>query len=438
MAVLRNPHPGEILKKEFLDEIGMSQNRLAQAIGVPSNRIHAIVNGTRDVTGDTDLRLCKFFGLSEGYFLRLQNDYDVLEAKRRIAGQLAKIKPYKSIKAASRVVADLKRRQLLMGLGAGALASIVSGRSAWPQSARRKRRIGVLTWWPDDDPAGRTQTAALAEGLAALGWIEGNNIQIDYRRGSGEPGRMGWLAKDLVAQRPDVLVGVATPAVTALLAETETIPIVFTEVSDPVGAGFVDSVAHPGRNATGFVDIEASLAGKWVEMLREVVPSMTRVGFLFNPRTAPENGSYYMSAFQEAARALAVEPVTAAVRQSRRDRSQSRDARRPGLQWPHPDAGQLRPDATPSHHRADRTAGPARDLSVSLLCNGRRPDVVRREPRRPKPAGRRLYRPYPQRREASQLAGATADAVRTRRSISTPRRRSASPCRRTSWPTPTS
>ena len=211
------------------------------------------------------------------------------------------------------MVADLKRRQLLMKLGAGALASVVSARNAWPQSARRKRHVGVLTWWPDDDPAGRTQTAALAEGLAALGWIEGNTIQLDYRRGSGEPGRMGWLAKDLVAQRPDVLVGVATPAVTALLAETETIPIVFTEVSDPVGTGFVDSVAHPGRNATGFVDIEASLAGKWVEMLREVVPSMTRVGFLFNPRTAPENGSYYMSTFQEAARALAVEPVTAAV-----------------------------------------------------------------------------------------------------------------------------
>ena len=211
------------------------------------------------------------------------------------------------------MVADLKRRQLLMELVAGALASVVSAGNAWPQSTRRKRRVGVLTWWPEDDPAGRTQTAALAEGLAALGWIEGNNIQVDYRRGSGEPGRMGWLAKDLVAQRPDVLVGVATPAVTALLAETETIPIVFTEVSDPVGTGFVDSVAHPGRNATGFVDIEASLAGKWVEMLREVVPSMTRVGFLFNPRTAPENGSYYMSTFQEAARALAVEPVTAAV-----------------------------------------------------------------------------------------------------------------------------
>jgi addiction module HigA family antidote len=83
---LRNPHPGEILKEEFLNEIGMSQNQLGHAIGVPPNRIHAIVNGTRDITADTDLRLCKFFGLSEGYFLRLQNAYDTLEAKRLIAG----------------------------------------------------------------------------------------------------------------------------------------------------------------------------------------------------------------------------------------------------------------------------------------------------------------------------------------------------------------
>src|SRR5882757_4340287 len=93
---LRNPHPGEILKEEFLTEISMSQNQLAHAIGVPTNRIHAIVNGTRDITADTDLRLCRFFGLSEGYWLRLQNSYDSLEAKRRIAAQLAKIEPYKS------------------------------------------------------------------------------------------------------------------------------------------------------------------------------------------------------------------------------------------------------------------------------------------------------------------------------------------------------
>ena len=100
MKELRNPHPGEILKHEFLDEIGMSQNRLAQALGVPGNRIHAIVNGTRAVTADTDLRLCRFFGLSEGYFLRLQNAFDTLEAKRRIAHEVAGIRPYDPKEAA--------------------------------------------------------------------------------------------------------------------------------------------------------------------------------------------------------------------------------------------------------------------------------------------------------------------------------------------------
>lgn len=96
MAQLRNPHPGEILKKEFLSETGMSQNALADAIRVPHNRIHAIVKGARDITADTDLRLCRFFGLSEGYFLRLQNAFDTMEAKRKIAGQVARIRPYQA------------------------------------------------------------------------------------------------------------------------------------------------------------------------------------------------------------------------------------------------------------------------------------------------------------------------------------------------------
>jgi antitoxin HigA-1 len=100
MGQLRIPLPGEILKEEFLNEIGVSQNQLAQAIGVPGNRIHAIVNGTRDLTADADLRLCKFFGLTDGYFLRLQNAYDILEARRRIAREVAKIKRDKSDQAA--------------------------------------------------------------------------------------------------------------------------------------------------------------------------------------------------------------------------------------------------------------------------------------------------------------------------------------------------
>lgn len=99
MPQLRNPHPGVILKEEFLKEIGLSQNQLAHAVGVPPNRIHAIVNGTRDVTADTDLRLCRFFRLSEGYFLRLQNAFDTLEAKRRLKGKIERIKPYEAVAA---------------------------------------------------------------------------------------------------------------------------------------------------------------------------------------------------------------------------------------------------------------------------------------------------------------------------------------------------
>jgi len=96
MTQLQNPHPGEILKLEFLDEIGVSQNALARAIAVPANRIHAIVKGTRDITADTDLRLCRFFGLSEGYFLRLQNAFDTMEAKRRIAAEIGRIRPWRA------------------------------------------------------------------------------------------------------------------------------------------------------------------------------------------------------------------------------------------------------------------------------------------------------------------------------------------------------
>jgi addiction module HigA family antidote len=99
MALLRNPHPGEILKLEFLDPLGLSQNRLARAIGVPPNRVHAIVKGTRDITADSDLRLCRFFGLSEGYFLRLQNAFDTLAAKRRLASRLARIRPWRAGRA---------------------------------------------------------------------------------------------------------------------------------------------------------------------------------------------------------------------------------------------------------------------------------------------------------------------------------------------------
>jgi ABC-type uncharacterized transport system substrate-binding protein len=203
----------------------------------------------------------------------------------------------------------MRRRELIAAL---------AGAVAWPFAARaqrpdRVRRIGVLTWWGEYDPEGQSQAIALSQGLAKLGWVSGTNVRIEYRRASGETGRMPGYAKELVEHQPDLLIGVTTPATAALLRETRTIPIVFTEVSDPVGSGFVETVARPGRNATGFVDIEASLAGKWAEMLKEMTPSLARIAFMFNPRTAPGAGTYYLPAFDAAAQALAIEAIAAPV-----------------------------------------------------------------------------------------------------------------------------
>jgi putative tryptophan/tyrosine transport system substrate-binding protein len=206
------------------------------------------------------------------------------------------------------------RRSVVAALGSAVLAGIARPREAFAQSPKQARRIGVLTWWSEYDPEGQSQAIALAQGLAKLGWVDGQNIKIEYRRVFGESDRIDLYAKQLVDHQPDLLVGVATPAVTALLRATRTIPIVFTEVSDPVGSGFVETLSHPGGNATGFVDIEASLGGKWVELLKEIAPSMKRVGFMFNPKTAPGAGAYYLRPFEAAARTFGVEPIEAPVR----------------------------------------------------------------------------------------------------------------------------
>jgi len=207
----------------------------------------------------------------------------------------------------------MRRRTFVRGVGCAALAGVVSPGSLRAQQPERIRRLGVLTWWGEYDSEGQSQAIALSQGLAKLGWTSGGNIRIIYRRASGEADRMARFAKELIDQQPDLIIGVATPAVTALLRQTRTIPIVFTEVSDPVGSGFVETLARPGDNVTGFVDIEASFGGKWVELLREMVPSLRRIALMFNPRTAPRGGTYYLGPFEAAARALAIEPVATPV-----------------------------------------------------------------------------------------------------------------------------
>jgi putative tryptophan/tyrosine transport system substrate-binding protein len=188
---------------------------------------------------------------------------------------------------------------------------------SWPLTARaqqpeRMRRLGVLSSLAETDPEAQVWDAAFRKRLIELQWIDGRNLHIDYRWGAGSVDRMHLLAKELVGLNPDVLVSISTPATAALQAETRTIPIVFAWVSDPVGSGFVSSLAHPGGNITGFLNIEASVVGKWLTLLREIAPQVSRIGFLYNPQTAPF-ARYYLDTFRAASATLAREAIDGPV-----------------------------------------------------------------------------------------------------------------------------
>jgi putative ABC transport system substrate-binding protein len=203
----------------------------------------------------------------------------------------------------------MKRRDFITLLGGATVAWPLAARAQQPE---RMRRIGVLSSLAETDLEAQAWDAAFRTQLVELGWIDGRNIHIDYRWGAGSVDRMQLFAKELVRLNPDVLVTISTPATAALQAETHTIPIVFAWVSDPVGSGFVANLAHPGGNITGFINIEASLSGKWLSLMREIAPQVSRIGFLFNPQTAPF-ARYYLDTFRTAASALAVEAIEAPV-----------------------------------------------------------------------------------------------------------------------------
>jgi putative tryptophan/tyrosine transport system substrate-binding protein len=195
---------------------------------------------------------------------------------------------------------DIARRQLISALGGGMIA--------WPLAARARRgeripRVGVLIGVPEDEPEGQRWLKALLEGLDNLGWKDGINLQIDLRW-NGDPNRMQSLAKELVDLHPDLINVTTTPATAAILRETKSIPVVFSVVSDPVGSGFVQSLAQPGGNATGFVNIEMSVGSKWLELLKEIAPGTSRVLVMFK-RTSPQT-SFYLKSMQTAAEQLNV------------------------------------------------------------------------------------------------------------------------------------
>jgi putative ABC transport system substrate-binding protein len=175
------------------------------------------------------------------------------------------------------------------------------------------RRIGVLMPTGEDDTEGRARVAAFVNGLRDIGLMEGQNVKLDYRWGGNDVGRLRVFASELVALTPDVILAGSSPPLEALQRATTTIPIVFTLVSDPVAQGFVESLAHPGANVTGFTNFEFSMIGKWVELLKEIAPGARRIGVIFNPQTAPYTQRYLRS-FEDAARSFAAEPATAPVR----------------------------------------------------------------------------------------------------------------------------
>jgi putative ABC transport system substrate-binding protein len=198
------------------------------------------------------------------------------------------------------------------------LITLIGGAAAWPVAARaqqgeRMRRVGVLMGWDESDPEAKVWLYGFTQVLSELGWTDGRDLRMDIRWGAGSVERMRMLAKELVDLQPDAILAHTTPVTAALQRETRTIPIVFAVVSDPVGAGFVTSLTHPGGNLTGFIYTEAAMAGKWLELLTEIAPGLKRVAIIFNPDTAPGGGSYYLPTFEAAARSFKLEPIAAPV-----------------------------------------------------------------------------------------------------------------------------
>src|SRR5262249_35138404 len=188
--------------------------------------------------------------------------------------------------------------------------SLIGGAAAWPIAARaqqpqRMRRVGVLLNVTSDDPESQTRLAAFAQGLQSLGWIIGQNVRLEYRWGGCSADAISQQAAELIAFAPDVILVQSTAAVSPLLQSTHTIPIVFTVVADPVGAGYVQSLARPGGNATGFTGYEYAFAGKWLELLKEVAPSVRRAAVL--RESGSVTGPAQLGAIQAVAPTLGVE-----------------------------------------------------------------------------------------------------------------------------------
>jgi putative tryptophan/tyrosine transport system substrate-binding protein len=203
----------------------------------------------------------------------------------------------------------MRRREFTRLVAGATVAWSVAARA---QQAERPRRIGVLTSSAESDQEGVSSLAAFREELRKLGWMEGRNCAIDIRWAAADVELMKRFASELVTLQPDVILTSSTAAAAAMLQQTRTIPVVFVIVADPVGSGFVASLPRPGGNATGFTPIVNSLGGKWVELLKEIAPRITRVALLFNPPTATFIEGY-LKPFKTAAASVGAEAIVAPV-----------------------------------------------------------------------------------------------------------------------------
>ena len=204
----------------------------------------------------------------------------------------------------------MKRREFITLLGGAAAAWPLA---AWPQQGERVRRIGVLMPFDENDPVQKPYILAFTQALAGLGWTDGRNVRIDLRWGRTDINRIRALAQELVGLQPDIIVTSTTSPTAAVQRETRTIPIVFVGVSDPVASGIVARLDRPSGNVTGFAIFEASLGGKWLELLSEIAPGLKRAAIMFNPDTNPVSKALYLSSLETAARSLKVEPIISPV-----------------------------------------------------------------------------------------------------------------------------
>jgi putative ABC transport system substrate-binding protein len=196
--------------------------------------------------------------------------------------------------------------------------ALLGGAAVWPLAARaqqpdRMRRIGMLMPFDENDPEGKRRYSTFTQSLADLGWADGRNVRMDLRWLGADINRLRALAQELVGLQPDIILTQTIAATVALQRETRTIPIVFTGVTEPIASGIVPRLDRPGGNVTGFAAYEATLGGKWLELLSEIAPGLKRAAIMFNPETAAGGGSYFLPSFEAAARSLKVVPINEPV-----------------------------------------------------------------------------------------------------------------------------